>query len=75
MGRPDQAVETGPKIEVVLIGWVCERSGRHQFDPAPVRAERRYLLVGRDEERFCVTRRWGRTGDENGAMDSHQGIW
>ena len=27
MGRPDQVVEIGPKIEVILVGRVCELSG------------------------------------------------
>ena len=74
VGRPAQVVETGPKIEIILVGWVRERSGRHQFDPAPVCAERRKLLVGGNEEGFGVACCWGWTGDQDGAVDCHQGI-
>ena len=74
VGWPGQVMETGPKIEIIFIGWVCERSRCHQFDPASVSAEGYYLLVGRDEQKFRVTCRWGRTRDEDGAVDCRQGF-
>lgn len=74
VGWPDQVVETGTKIEILLIGWVCECTGRRQLDPAFVSAEGCHLFVGRDEQRFRVTCRRGRAGDENGTVDCRQGF-
>ena len=75
MGRPDQAVEIGPKIEVILVGRVCELSGCREFDPAPGRAEGCDVHVGGNEEGFSVTRCWSGTGDQNWTVDRCQGIW
>ena len=75
MGRPDQVVETGPKIEDVLVSWLREHPRRHQFDSAPAISERRYVFVGRDEEKFSAAYRRSRAGDKDGTVDCYEGIW
>ena len=75
MGRSHKIVEAGSKVEVIFIGWACERSRCHQFGPAPVCAKGRHLLVGREDGGFFATRRWGWAGDEDGTVGRREGVW